>query len=152
MRYVALEDERIIAVDGFGSAALSLAVRDHYIGWEPEIQFRRLRYVTNNQRFCALPDESRPNRASAMLFRVLRRLFSDFLHAYGHPRALVETFTDPMRHVDICYKATNFLQVGEAMGGVMVSVSIMDGERPAGFTRFRRTQPRSWLVASTTHC
>ena len=74
MRYIALEDERVVAVVGFGSAALSLGVRDRYIGWKPEMQFRRLRFVTNNQRFCVLPGQSRPNLASAVLSRVLHRL------------------------------------------------------------------------------
>lgn len=116
VRYIALEDERVVALVGFGSAALSLGARDRYIGWKPEIQFRRLRYVTNNQRFCVLPGQSRPNLASAVLSRVLRRLSSDFVHSYGHPVLLVETFTDPMRHAGTCYKAANFTQVGESLG------------------------------------
>ncbi len=116
IRYIALEDERVVALVGFGSAALSLGARDRYIGWKPEIQFRRLRYVTNNQRFCVLPGQSRPNLASAVLSRVLRRLSSDFVHIYGHPVLLVETFTDPMRHAGTCYKAANFTRVGESLG------------------------------------
>ena len=116
MRYIALEDERVVAVVGFGSAALSLGARDRYIGWKPEMQFRRLRFVTNNQRFCVLAGQSRPNLASAVLSRVLHRLSSDFVHTYGHPVLLVETFTDPMRHAGTCYKAANFTRVGESLG------------------------------------
>jgi hypothetical protein len=116
MRYVALEDERVVKVVGFGSGALSLAARDPYIGWKPDIQFCGLRYVTNNQRFCVLPNESRPNLTSAIRSRVLRMLSSDFLHVYGHPVLLVATFTNSMRHVGTCYKAANFLRAGETLG------------------------------------
>ena len=63
---------------GFGSAALSCAARDSFLGWSREAQYARLRHVVNNQRFCVLPAGGRPNLASAVLARVLRRLAGDY--------------------------------------------------------------------------
>jgi hypothetical protein len=39
-----------------------------------EQQFRRLRYVVNNQRLCVLPAGTKPNLACAVLARALRRI------------------------------------------------------------------------------
>ena len=116
MRYVAVEGDVWVALVGFGSAALSLAARESYVGWSEQVKNRRLRYVLNNQRFCVLPDGRRPNLASAVLARTLRRLSADFEAAYGHPVLLVETFTDPSRHCGVCYRAANFVSVGETSG------------------------------------
>lgn len=77
---------------------------------------RRLRYVSNNQRFCVLPDARRANLASAVLARALRRLSRDVEALYGHPVLLVETFTDPALHAGTCYRAANFLAAGQTAG------------------------------------
>lgn len=116
LRYVAEVDDEWVGLVGFGSAALSLRPRDRFIGWDEATKLRRLRYVANNQRYCILPSENRANLASAVLARTLRRLSADMEAAYGHPTLLVETFTDPARHRGTCYKAANFLAVGETSG------------------------------------
>jgi predicted transposase YbfD/YdcC len=116
LRYVATEGDDWVALLGFGSAALSLRPREDYVGWTEEQKLRRLRYVANNQRFCVLPDRRRPNLASAVLARTLRRLSSDAEAAYGHPVLLVETFTDPALHAGTCYRAANFLLAGQTSG------------------------------------
>jgi hypothetical protein len=52
LRYVAVLDGEWVALVGFGSAALSCAARDRFLGWSREAQYARLRHVVNNQRFC----------------------------------------------------------------------------------------------------
>ena len=42
MRYVAVLDGQWVALVGFGSAALTCAARDRYIGWSREQQYARL--------------------------------------------------------------------------------------------------------------
>ncbi len=116
LRHVATEDGHWVALLGFGSAAFKCAARDHFIGWSSECQFRRLRFVANNQRFCVLPAYRRPNLASAVLSRALARLSRDYLSAYGHPVLAVETFTDPTRHTGACYAAASFHRLGETLG------------------------------------
>jgi hypothetical protein len=116
MRYVAILDGQWVALVGFGSAVLSCAARDQWIGWSRQQQYTRLRYVANNQRFCVLPGEPHPNLASAVLARVLRRVAADYVAVYGHRVVLVETFTDPARHTGACYRAANFIDVGATLG------------------------------------
>lgn len=135
LRYVAELDGRWVAVLGFGSAALSCAARDAFIGWSREQQYARLIHVANNQRFCVLPAGRRPNLASAVLGRALRRLPEDYLAVYGHRVLAVETFTDPARHTGACYKAASFQQVGDTLGYA----------RSAGRYRHHGNPKRVWV-------
>ena len=116
LRYVATIDGEWVALIGFGSAALSLGPRERFVGWNEEAKLRRLRFVSNNQRFCVLPSSRIPNLASAVLSRTLSRLSDDAEAAYGNPVLLVETFTDPARHRGTCYKAANFHLAGMTSG------------------------------------
>ena len=116
LRYVAELDGQWVCVAGFGSAALSCAARDKFVGWSRQQQYARLIHVANNQRLCVLPAGRRVNLASAVLARVLRRLSDDYLAVYGHRVLVVETFTDPARHTGTCYAAGNFRPVGATLG------------------------------------
>ena len=117
MRYVATDADGVwVALVGFASPALSCQPRDRFIGWSPETQLRRLRFVASNQRFCVLPAGRRPNAASAVMARTLARLSADWTLRWGHPVLLVETFVDPSRHVGTCYGASAFLRVGQTAG------------------------------------
>jgi hypothetical protein len=116
MRYVATVGGQWVALVGFGSAVLSCAARDAWVGWDRPQQYARLRHIANNQRFCVLPAGRVPNLASAVLARTLRRLGGDYLAAYGHRVVAVETFTDPARHSAACYAASNFTPVGHTLG------------------------------------
>ena len=116
MRYVAIEDGEWCALVGFGSAALCVRSREELLSWSDSQRHRRLRYVTNNQRFCVLSERRRPNLASQVLSLTLRRLSGDFEARWGHPVVLVETFTDPALHLGTCYAASNFAKIGETAG------------------------------------
>lgn len=135
MRYVAVLDGQWVALVGFGSAVLSCAARDRYLGWSRELQYARLRHVVNNQRFCVLPAGQRDNLASAVLSRVLRRVSRDYLAGYGHRVLAVETFTDPARHTGACYAAANFVAVGDTLGY----------SRSAGSYHYHGQRKRVWL-------
>lgn len=117
MRYVAVSPGgEWAALVGFGAAALSCRPRDDFIGWSDDQHFRRLRYVTNNQRFCVLPAGRAPNLASNVLAKALARLSGDFEARWGHPVLMVETFVDPGRHHGTCYVAGGFAILGRTLG------------------------------------
>jgi hypothetical protein len=116
LRHIAEIDGTWVALVGYGSAALTVSARDHFIGWSPAARYRRLRFVTNNQRFCLLPAGRVANLASAVLGASLRRLSRDFESSWRHPVVLIETFTDPTRHRGTCYQAANFSAVGATTG------------------------------------
>ncbi len=122
MRYVALSaDGEWLALLGFGACALACRPRDRFIGWSDELHFKRLRYVTNNQRFCILSAGRHANVASAVLSRVLKRLSNDYQERWGHPVFVVETFVDPTLHRGTCYLASNFTVLGTTSGYGRVS-------------------------------
>ena len=116
MRYVAEEDGNWVALVGFGSAALCVRPREELLSWSDAQRYRRLRYLTNNQRFCVLDEHRRQNLASEVLAKTLHRLSSDFEARWRHPVIAVETFTDPARHLGTCYKASNFTLLGTTSG------------------------------------
>jgi hypothetical protein len=117
MRYVALGgDGQWLAVLGFGAAALACKPRDTYVGWSDDQHFRRLKFVTNNQRFCVLPAGRMRNLATNVLGTTLARLSGDFESRWRHPVLIVETFVDPSRHVGTCYQAGGFTLLGETLG------------------------------------
>jgi GNAT superfamily N-acetyltransferase len=74
MRYVAEGDGEWCALLGFGSAALCVRSREELVTWSDAQRYRRLRYITNNQRFCILDEHRRKNLASEVLSLTLKRI------------------------------------------------------------------------------
>lgn len=100
----------------FGSAAWQIAARDGYIGWDRMTREANLRLVTNNTRYLVLPWVDIPCLASHVLARVACRVSSDWMEKYGHPISLLETFVDRERFLGTCYKAANWVFVGQTKG------------------------------------
>jgi hypothetical protein len=100
----------------FGAAAWKTRPRDAWIGWDDATRARRLLYIANNSRFLILPWVRVPHLASHVLACVLRRLSADWQAKYGHPIHLVETFVDRSRFKGTCYRAANWILVGETQG------------------------------------
>ena len=146
MRYGATEDERWVALVGFGSAAYKCSVRERHLGWSNEAQSRQIAVVVNNQRFCVLPDGRRKNFASQVLCKTLRRLSADYEAVYGHPVLAVETFTDPKRHLGAGYTAANFLRLEETAGSRRSG-----GRRCAGWCLCAGKQRRSSALRSSSY-
>ena len=100
----------------FGAAAWRLACRDRFIGWDDTIRAQGLSRIANNMRFLILPWVRVPHLASHLLGQVSRRLSPDWQHQYGHSIALLETFVDSSRFRGTCYRAANWIHVGETTG------------------------------------
>jgi len=77
---------------------------------------RNLIYTTNNTRFLILPWVKIPRLASHILGHVCRRIVSDWQKKYEHPIHLLETFVEKGRFKGTCYKAANWVRVGETTG------------------------------------
>ena len=117
LRHVAhMGDGRWVALLGWVCGAFKVKARDEWIGWAPEQQFRRLHLVANNTRFLILPGRNGGNLASRVLSLSLRRLSADFEALRGHPVLLAETFVDPSRFAGGCYRASNWVSLGETRG------------------------------------
>jgi hypothetical protein len=100
----------------FGSAAWKCDARDQFIGWNPAQRQAHLQQITNNGRFLVLPWVHVPQLASHILSRVLGRLRQDWEIKYARPLRLVETFVDTSRFQGTCYRAANWLDLGQTTG------------------------------------
>jgi predicted transposase YbfD/YdcC len=116
LRYVAELDGEMVALLSWGAASLHNGPRDRYVGWERDNRTANLQLVVNNARFLILPWGRRPQVASRVLAACLRRLSRDWQQVYGHRLVLAETFVDTSRFRGTCYRASNWIRVGETKG------------------------------------
>jgi len=107
---------KLLACLLFGSAAWACAPRDQFIGWNAASRRNHLIYTTNNTRFLILPWVKVPHLASHILGLIVRRIASDWQGKYGHPLYMLETFVEKERFKGTCYKAANWIYVGETTG------------------------------------
>jgi len=114
--YVALLGNEVVALLVWGAAVMHNGPRDRHLGWDAATRERRLIYVINNRRYLILPWVRLPHLASRVLAANLRRVNRDWVTAYGHPVVLAETFIDSARFSGICYRASNWLYLGETRG------------------------------------
>lgn len=100
----------------FGAAAWQCANRDEYIGWDAATRCQGLHLIANNTRFLIPPWVRVPLLASHLLSRIAGRLSRDWQGKYGHPIYLLETFVQRDRFAGSCYRAANWLRVGQTKG------------------------------------
>ena len=101
---------------GFGAAALQLADRDQWIGWDVGTRRAHLHRVVGMSRFLIRPSVRCHNLASRVLGMVLRRLGADFEMQYGYRPWLVESFVDTAQFAGTCYQAANWVAIGQTQG------------------------------------
>jgi len=100
----------------FGSAAWKLISRDSFVGWTTQIREKNLCYITNNTRFLILPWVKIRNLASHILAKIALRISADWYDKYAHSLYLLETFVDKTRFRGTCYKAANWILLGQTKG------------------------------------
>lgn len=100
----------------FGAAAWQCAPRDQWIGWTSEQRAQGLYRIVNNSRFLILPWVRVSCLASHILSQIARRINADWQARYRHPIDLLETFVQPDRFRGTCYRAANWIQVGQTTG------------------------------------
>lgn len=100
----------------FSAAAWRLKDRDEWIGWSERARVANLQQVVCNSRFLIAPSVEVPNLASHVLSLSVRRLAGDWRERYGYAPVLVETFVDGQRFAGTCYRAANWVWVGQTAG------------------------------------
>ena len=116
LRYWVMAGARLVALLGFGAAAWQCAPRDQLIGWSHEQRQQNLHLVVNNARFLILPWVGSENLASKIVGLAARQLPQDWQHRYGFRPLLLETFVEKDRFTSTCYRAANWLHVGQTQG------------------------------------
>jgi hypothetical protein len=116
IRYLIFSGPRLLSAVGFSASAWKVAPRDQFIGWTPEQRREHLQQVVNNSRFLIMPWVQSQNLASHLLARLARRLPRDWEHRYGYSPVLLETFVEHERFRGTCYRAANWIHVGQTQG------------------------------------
>jgi len=116
LRYFITAQNQILALTGFGAAAWQTSPRDKFIGWDHEQRKHNLHLIVNNARFLILPWIQSKNLASKILALHARQLPDDWEKKYRIRPVLLETFVQKDRFKGTCYKAANWLNVGQTKG------------------------------------
>ena len=116
VRYLIESEHGLLGALGFAAAALAVAARDEWIGWDAQLRRKRLHRVLGLSRFLIRPSVRCHLLASKVLGMVRRRLPEDFLQRYGYRPALLETYCDPQQHAGTCFRAANWTCVGQTGG------------------------------------
>jgi hypothetical protein len=116
LRYLIDSEHGWLGGFGFAAAALQLADRDRWIGWDAEQRRAYLHTVVGMSRFLIRPCLQCHNLASKALSMSMARLPDDFERAFNYRPWLVESFVDTSRHSGACYEASNWIRVGETKG------------------------------------
>lgn len=116
IRYLIRSEGRVLGCLGFSSAAWKTAPRDEFIGWTHTQRERNLQKVVDNTRYLILPWVKIHSLASRALALAARRLPADWEKRYGYRPVLLETFVEKARFKGTCYKAANWIHVGETKG------------------------------------
>jgi hypothetical protein len=115
-RYLIRWDGGDLGAIGFSAAAWKVGVRDRWIGWDALTREKGLRMIVNNARFLVLPNIRVKNLASRVLSLCARRVREDFLETYNYEPVLFETFVEKGRYSGVCYRAANWLYLGDTKG------------------------------------
>lgn len=115
MRFLVYAGSELVALLGFSAAAWRVAPRDEFIGWTEPQRTDRLHLVVDNSRFLLLPWVHCKNLASRILSHAARQIPHHWEQRYNYRPLLLETFVEK-RFVGTCYKAANWICVGQTLG------------------------------------
>lgn len=116
LRYWVRNRERELAYLLWTSPAWKMQARDAWIGWSDQQRRRNLQSIVNNGRFLILPWVHVKGLASKILALSARHLQRDWEMRYGCRPLLLETLVDAARFRGTCYRAANWVHVGQTTG------------------------------------
>jgi hypothetical protein len=116
LKYLVYAQARPIACLSWSSAPRHLGSRDRFIGWGAQARLKNIRLLAYNSRYLILPWVKVEHLASHLLGRMAKVLSLDWQRVYGHPIYFLETFIDPQRFRGTCYRAANWIYLGDTTG------------------------------------
>ena len=150
IQYAAFLGGELVALLGWGSAALRAPLRESYIGWDESMKSERLHLVADNVRFLVLPWVRVKNLASKILATNLRRLSDDWQERWAHPIHLAETFVDTRRFRGTCYRASNWRYLGQTAGRTRRGNAYLHEGSPKGLFVYPLHRQATKLLAGAT--
>ena len=116
LKYIFFIGDRPIGCMGFSSAVRHIKCRDQFIGWSTQQRASHLHLIAYNTRFLVLPWVSIYCLASQLLSKIAKIVSDDWLRYYHHRIYYLETFVDTERFLGTCYKASNWIYLGNTTG------------------------------------
>ena len=116
LRYWVRNGDRDLACLLWTSPAWKMQARDAWIGWTDEQRRHNLQRIVNNGRFLVFPWIRVKGLASKILALSARQLPHDWESCYGYRPLLLETLVDATRFRGTCYRAANWIHVGQTAG------------------------------------
>lgn len=114
--------------------AMAIKSREVYMGWDGEHyrRFRRKqvnRIIANNSRYCVHPHiANRKNLASHILRLSRDKCVKDWKRRFKDDLLFFETFVDTDFYQGICYRADNWIQIGETKGSSWHGTRVLKGK------------------------
>jgi len=116
LKFMVYAGIRPVALFAWSSAPRHLGPRDRFLGWSPAIRRQNIGAIAYNTRYLILPWVQVEHLASHLLARMTRQLSGEWQKVYGHPVYFAETFVDRTRFRGTCYRAANWIYLGETQG------------------------------------
>jgi len=116
LKYIIYSQQRPIACLAWSSAPRHIGCRDRFIGWSAHSRKAHVHLLAYNTRFLILPWVRVSCLASHILARMAKIVCQDWQAIYRHPIYYLETFVDKQRFTGICYKAANWIYLGDTTG------------------------------------
>lgn len=116
LKYIVFAGLKPIACLGWSSAARHIGCRDRFIGWSADKRRKYIHLMAYNTRFLILPWVRVPYLASHILAQMAKVLPADWQRVYHHRLYYLETFVDKERFKGSCYKAANWIYLGDTTG------------------------------------
>jgi len=116
LKYIIYFQQRPIACLAWSSAPRHIGCRDRFIGWSAQSRKNHIHLLAYNTRFLILPWVHIKSCASHILGRMAKVVSKDWQRIYNHPIYYLETFVDKERFAGTCYKAANWIYLGDTTG------------------------------------
>jgi len=116
VKYLFEMDGAVVGGISWGSGAWKVGCRDEWIGWDAATRARNVQGIACNLRFLIAPWVKVKNLASHLLSRAVREAAEDWRRLYGVELCLVESFVQKDKFRGTCYKAANWIYVGDTKG------------------------------------
>ena len=116
MRFLIQSEHGWLGGFGFGAAALRMADRDAWMGWDETTRRQHLHRVVGMSRFLIRGSVRCHNLASHVMALMLRRVGAEYEAQYGYAPWLVESFVDTENFIGTSYRAANWEEIGRTRG------------------------------------
>ena len=116
LKFIVYFKQRPIACLAWSSAPRHIGCRDRFIGWSAEARKKHIHLLAYNSRFLILPWVRVRFLASHLLGRMAKVICRHWQQIYRHPIYYLETFVDKEKFSGTCYKAANWVYLGDTTG------------------------------------